>query len=89
MRKEAKSFLSDIKGCRKPPIVPINVVLMEGEVGSSRNQACFMKRDRILSMVVSGSDQHLRRIDSGRIILTNRRPFENSQEGQNEQTRQR
>jgi hypothetical protein len=73
IRKEAKSFLREMKARRKPPIVPTNVVLMEGEVGVLQEPSMLYEPYRFDDRGGSGSDQRLRRIDSGRIILTNRR----------------
>lgn len=73
IRKEAKSFLREMKARRKRPIVPTNVVLMEGEVGVLQEPSMLYEPYRFDDRGGSGSDQCLRRIDSGRIILTNRR----------------
>lgn len=73
IRKEAKSFLREMKARRKRPIVPTNVVLMEGEVGVLQEPSMLYEPYRFDDRGGSGSDQRLRRIDSGRIILTNRR----------------
>ena len=87
MRQEAKSFFRDMKMRKKSPIVPVNVVLNEGEVGILQEPSMLYEtrvyrlndgggkriRGSYLDGGGSGSQQRLRHIDSGRIILTNRR----------------
>jgi hypothetical protein len=61
IRKEAKSFLREMKARRKRPIVPTNVVLMEGEVGVLQEPSMLYEPYRFDDRGGSGSDQRLRR----------------------------
>ena len=86
IRKEAKSFFRDMEACKRPPIVPVNVILKEGEVGILQESSMLYVMQayrvhgggtRIRGVYIgrgsSESHQRLRHIDSGRIILTTQR----------------
>jgi hypothetical protein len=80
MRKEAKIFLRDMKARKKAPIVPVNVILKEGEVGILQEpsmlyetRASRLDHGQRRGRESSNSHPRLKHVDSGRIILTNRR----------------
>jgi hypothetical protein len=86
IRKEAKGFFRDMEARKRPPIVPVNVILKQGEVGILQESSMFYEMQayrvhgggtRIRGVYIgrgsSESHQRLRHIDSGRIILTTQR----------------
>jgi hypothetical protein len=75
MRKEAKNFFRDMKAHKKRPIVPVNVILKEGEVGILQEPSMLYetRTDRLYDGRGSKFRQRLKHVDSGRIILTNQR----------------
>jgi len=86
IRKEAKSFFRDMEARKRPRIVPVNVILKQGEVGILQESSMLYVMQtyhvhgggtRIRGVYIgrksSESHQRLRHIDSGRIILTTQR----------------
>lgn len=84
IRKEAKIFFRDMKARKKAPIVPVNVILKEGEVGILQEPSMLYetRADRLDDGRRGGRAIHdggsksrprLKHVDSGRLILTNRR----------------
>ena len=86
MRKEAKSFFRDMEACKRPPIVPVNVILKEGEVGILQEPSMLYEMQayrlhgggiRLRGVYIGGgsskSHERLRHMDCGRIILTTQR----------------
>lgn len=87
MRVEAEHFFSDLANRKRLPIVSVDIVLKEGEVGILQEPSTLMETrafrvyggggTRIRGIYIGGgaseSHQRLRQIDSGKLTLTNQR----------------